>query len=280
MKGLAIIDSDEKFEKLLLGNYPLYDRSGISVSDFIRHRSQANVWGNTPTREGRTMLVDAFTNLQKVLVVFYGRHYNTCCEDVIAVLEENADVLRKFNDSFLQVKFEIVLSLFFQDVYKEKHFLVYPSMSMDTPIRCAALLKMYLSEEVKCARRQQGDDRDWELHPHSFFYSTEGEFNKNNFGKVSQKEEARTIPKKSNVATDEICIWNLGSQLKVEMGDGKEVECRNKDTCSKVHKPLNQTTTKEAKTTVDKMNNSRLKTSYGNKLITITGFKKLGVEFK
>ena len=64
------------------------------------------------------------------------------------------------------------------------------------------------------------------------------------------------------------------------MGNGKEVECRNKDTCSKVHKPLNQTTKKEAKTTVDKMNNSRLKTSYENKLITITGFKKLGVEFK
>ena len=101
LKGLAIIDNDDKFEKFLLGNYPLYDRSGISLSDFIRYRSQAYVWGNAPTREGRTMLVDAFTNLQKVLVVFYGRHYNTCCEDVIAVLEENADVLRKFNDSFL-----------------------------------------------------------------------------------------------------------------------------------------------------------------------------------
>ena len=188
LKGLAIIDNDDKFEKFLLGNYPLYDRSGISLSDFIRHRSQAYIWGNAPTREGRTMLVDAFTNLQKVLVVFYGMQYNTCCGDVIAVLEENADVLRKFNDSFLQVKFEMVLSQFFQDIYKEKHSFVYPSMSMDTPIRCAALLKIYLSEEVKCARRQQGDDRDWELHPHSFFYSTEEEFNKNNFGNVSQKE--------------------------------------------------------------------------------------------
>ena len=173
------------------------------------------------------MLVDAFTNLQKVLVVFYGMQYNTCCEDVIAVLEENADVLRKFNDSFLQVKFEMVLSQFFQDIYKEKHSLVYPSMSIDSPIRCAVLLKMHLGEEVKCARGQQGDDRNWELHPDSFFYSVEGEYNKNNFAKASQKEEARAVRCKSKVKTDEICLWNLGSSLKVEMANGREVECKN-----------------------------------------------------
>ena len=64
------------------------------------------------------------------------------------------------------------------------------------------------------------------------------------------------------------------------MGNGKEVECRNKDTCSKVHKPLNQTTKKEAKMTLDKMNNSKLKTSYESNLISMTGFKKLEVVFK
>ena len=102
LKGLTIIDNDDKFDKFLLGNYPLYDRSGISLSDFIRHRSQAYVWGNAPTREGRTMLVDAFTNLQKVLVISYGTHYNTCCEDVIAVLEEKAGVEKS---SFIAARF-------------------------------------------------------------------------------------------------------------------------------------------------------------------------------
>ena len=284
LKGLAIIDNDDKFEKFLLGNYPLYDRSGISLSDFIRHRSQAYVWGNAPTREGRTMLVDAFINLQKVLVVFYGTHYNSCCEDVINVLEENADVLRKFNDSFLQVKFEMVLSQFFQDIYKEKYSLVYSDMPMDTPVCCAALLRMYLSEEVKCARGLQGDERNWELHPHSFFYSVEGEYNKNTFAKATKKEEARAetraAHKKTKVESNEICIWNLGSLLQVEMSNGKIVECRNKDTCSRDHKPLNQTTKKDAKMVVDKMNNSKLKTSYEKKIISVTGFKKLGVAFQ
>ena len=283
LKGLAIIDDVDKFEKFLLGDYPLYDRSGISLSDFIRHRSLPYVWGNTPTREGRTMLVDAFTNFQKVLVVFYGTHYNNCCEDVVEVLEENADVLRKFNDSFLQVKFEMVLSQFFQDIYKEKNSLVYSSMSMDTPVRCAALLKTYLSEEVKCARGLQGDERNWELHPHSFFYSVEGEFNKNIFTKAARKEEvraeARSTSNKSKVE-NEICIWYLGSLLQVEMNNGKEVECRNKETCSRIHKPLNQTTKKEANMVVDKMNNSKLKTSFEKKMISVTGFKKLGVAFK
>lgn len=46
LEGFAIIDNEEKIEKLLLGNDTLYDRSGISLSDFIRHRSQAYVWGN------------------------------------------------------------------------------------------------------------------------------------------------------------------------------------------------------------------------------------------
>jgi hypothetical protein len=97
---------------------------------------------------------------------------------------------------------------------------------------------------------------------------------------VSQKEETRAAPKKSKVEIDVICVWNLGSLLKVEMGNGKEVECRNKVTCSKGHKPMNQTTKKEAKMTVDEMSNSKLKTSYESKLISMTGFKKLGVVFK
>ena len=151
---------------------------------------------------------------------------------------------------------------------------------MDTPIRCAALLKMHLGEEVKCARGQQRDDRNWELHPHSFFYSVEGEYNKNNFTKASQKEEARAVPCKSKVETNEICLWNLGSLLKVEMANGRKVECKKKESCDKVHKLLNETTKKEAMLVGDKMNNSKLKTSYEKKLISVTGFKNVGVAFK
>lgn len=116
LKGIPIVDNEQKLEKLLLGEYPLYDRTKISLSDLILYRERKYLWGNTPTREGRTMLVQAFTNFQKVMVVYFGMNYETCCDEVLNVLEENMDVLRKFNDSYLQVRFEMVLSRFFQDV--------------------------------------------------------------------------------------------------------------------------------------------------------------------
>lgn len=155
LKGLPIVDNEQKLEKLLLGEYPLYDRTGISLSDFILYRDHKYLWGNTPTREGRTMTVQAFTNFQKVMVVYFGSCYDTCCDDVLNVLEENKDVLRKFNDSYLQIRFEMVLSRFFQDVYKEKQSLIYPTMPMNSPVNCASLFKMYLCEEVKCAKGQK-----------------------------------------------------------------------------------------------------------------------------
>ena len=104
------------------------------------------------------------------------------------------------------------------------------------------------------------------------------------FQKATKKEEARAETRaaqnKTKVESNEIRIWNLGSLLQVEMSNGKIVECRNKDTCSRDHKPLNQTTKRDAKTVVDKMNNSKLKTSYEKKIISVTGFKKLGVAFQ
>ena len=119
------MDNEQKFEKLLLGEYPLYDRTGISLSEFILYSDHKYLWGNTPTREGRTMLVLAFTKFQKVMVMYFGMNCESYCDDVLNVLEENMDVLHKFNDSYLQVKFEMVISRFFQDVNKEKQSLVY-----------------------------------------------------------------------------------------------------------------------------------------------------------
>ena len=78
--GLPIVDNADKLEKLLLGDYPLYDRTGITLSDFIRYKKETYSWGHTPTREGRTLLEEAFTNLRKVMVIFHGYKYSTCCE--------------------------------------------------------------------------------------------------------------------------------------------------------------------------------------------------------
>lgn len=207
------------------------------------------------------------------MMVYFAMNFESCCDDALSVLEKNMDVLRKFNYSYLQVEFEMVLSRFFQDVYKEKQSLVYPRMSMDSPENCTALLKMYLGDEVKRAIGLKDEDQTWELHPHSYFYSVEGEHERNIFTKPTNHIETKVNPTVDK-EKKEICLWNLGSQLEVDMSNGKGVECRNKDLCSRIRKTLQSTRRKEAKETIDRMNNGKLKTSFESKLSSATDFKK------
>jgi hypothetical protein len=198
LKGFPVIDKGETLECLLLGNYALYDRAQISLADFIRHESTKVQWKNTPTRDGRTYFLEAFTNLQKVLVVYYGMHFITCCKDVIEILDEDDDVLRTFNDSYTQAKFEVVISQFFQDIYREKSSLLHPELLMDTPTKCAALLRTYMSDQVQAANGEKGKESNWEPHPHSFFYSAEGEYQKIKFS-----------PTPSDIVKSKICASGI-----------------------------------------------------------------------
>ena len=118
MKQLVKVqDNEETLELLLLGNYPIYDGSQISLKVFIRFKVDNIIWGRSPTRYGRLAFLDAFTNFQKVLVVYFGNDLSTCCEDIIEILIEEKDVLQNFNDSFIQVKLEMAISLFYQNPY-------------------------------------------------------------------------------------------------------------------------------------------------------------------
>ncbi len=146
---------------------------------------------------------------------------------------------------------------------------------MSSPENCAALLKMYLSEEVKCAKGQNNEDQNWELHPHSFFYSVEGEYNRNEFTKSNKQKETQIKFEKMDNEVKEICLWNLGSQMEVDMSNGKRVECRNTDLCTRIHKTVQKTTKKEAKTIIDKMNNGKLKISFESKFNSAANFKKI-----
>ena len=44
LKGLPIVDDETKHEQFILGVYPLYDRTGITLSDFIPYREKAYNW--------------------------------------------------------------------------------------------------------------------------------------------------------------------------------------------------------------------------------------------
>ena len=116
-------------------------------------------------------------------MVYFGNCYSTCFEDLLGILNEDDDVLQDYNDSYIQIKFEMTISLFYHDVYKERTSLNYPEMSMATPSQCAALLKHYLFEELQKARGLSENNK-WERHPHSKFYSQEGTFSKVIFHKA------------------------------------------------------------------------------------------------
>ena len=142
-------------------------------------------------------------------MVYFGNNYNTCFENVLEVLNEDDDILHDYNDSYIQIKFEMTISLFYHDVYKEKTSLNYPEMAKTTPTQCAALLKHYLFEELQRARGLSETNK-WERHPHSKFYSQEGTFSKVKFNKtiklgpkpVSEEKGANKLP----------CVWHLASQ--------------------------------------------------------------------
>ena len=112
LKGLPVYDDGRTLETFLLGDYSLYDRTLISLKDFMSFKSNSTKWGKSPTREGRAAFTDAFTNLQRVLVVYYGNDYSECCKDVLDVLNEDDDILQEYNDSYIQIKLEMAISLF------------------------------------------------------------------------------------------------------------------------------------------------------------------------
>ena len=48
LKGLPIQDDVKTLEMFLLGDYPLYDRSLISLKDFMSFKSDNIKWGKSP----------------------------------------------------------------------------------------------------------------------------------------------------------------------------------------------------------------------------------------
>ena len=69
------------------------------------------------------------------------------------------------------------------------------------------------------------------------------------------------------------CLWHFGSQLDIHTSNGKRVECRNKDKCSKVHRNITSITKKEAKIVVSTMNDGKLKNSFDTKVNSTNDFK-------
>ena len=275
LKGLPIYDNKDTLERLLLGDYPLYNRSKISLQDFLRHKLSSAQWGDAPTREGRASFTDAFTNFQQVLVVYFGYSFDKSFEEILELLQDDEDVLQEYNDSYIQIKMEMVISQFYQDIYKERTSLVHPDISMRTPKDCATLLKKYLHEEIMRAKGLAGMN-NWEKHPHSRFYAREGTFQKVNFGRKATsppKAAAQVKTDHSQSGDNGTCVWNLGSLIKATASNGQLVVCRNGKKCPMKHVQLREMTKSKAKEMVGNIANVKLRGSYERAVDNTTGFK-------
>jgi hypothetical protein len=256
LRGLPIQDNVEKLERFLLGDYPFYDRTQISLKDFADSNGDNFTWGRSATIYGRKAFEDVFKNLQKMLVVYFGNCYSACCEDVLEVLNDDNDILQEFNDNYIQIKLEMAISMFFHDVYKEKTSMNYPEMLMTTPSLCAALLKRYLYEEMQKAQGLSGSKK-WEAHPHSKFYAQEGTFRKILFKKVISQD---ANPVKHEKEINKLpCIWYAAEQLKVRNAKDQVITCR-KTLCEWPHRSLTQCSRGELIARADSL--GKLKTQY------------------
>ena len=157
----------------------------------------------------------------------------------------------------IQIKMEMTISQYYQDVYKERTSLVYPDISMRTPKYCATLLKKYLHEEIKKAKGLASMN-NWERHPHSRFYAREGTFQKVNFSRKTlppPKAAAQVTANHSQSNENGTCIWNLGSLIKATASNGQLIVCRNGTKCLMKHVQL-----KEIKKTKKNKKNKTKKT--------------------
>ena len=259
-----------------MGDYPLYDRSKISLQDFLRHKLPSAQWGDAPTREGRAAFTDAFTNFRQVLVVYFGYSFENSFKEILELLQEDEDILQEYNDSYIQIQMEMTISQYHQDVYKkERTSLVYPDISMRTPKHCATLLKKYLHEEIKKAIGLASMN-NWEKHPHSRFYAQEGTFQMVNFSRKtlpSPKAAAQVKANHSQSNENGTCIWNLGSLIKATASNGQLIVCRNGTKCLMKHVQLKEITKSRAKELVGNIANVKLRSSYERAVESTTGFK-------
>lgn len=231
---LEVCQTKAKLECILMGVYPQYDRSVISITDFLGNTSNKTSWTKEPSRQGRLLFLEAFRNVEKVFTVFYGSPYKECCMEMIRALDDEENIFQHYDDIYVYIQLEIILSKFFSDIRYERLPVIFTEMTMVTPVKCALLLQRHLHEGLLQARGTAVTG-NWETHPHSKFYSTEGTFRK------VTMPTTLTLPvtkiDKPSTASIACCPYHLAGQLGVLTAAGAIMSCTNKS-CKHPHSKL------------------------------------------
>lgn len=231
LKGIPVVDDLRKLKRFLLGNYHLYDRRSLGLTDF--QRCQTEPLSRTPTLIGRDILLQALKNVEKVLVVFWGGQFQGSFKPITDLLTEDTRVLRAYGDSYIGAQVEFTLAKVMYDFFKEERSVGYPAMDMRTPEACAAIFQKYWEDLVRGAKKE-GDVISWEPFPHSMFYTSEGLGSKivhrqttvvTKLNKEVGKIKVNDREKGSGYAS--YCKYHLGGELGLKDAKNKKLACGN-----------------------------------------------------
>ena len=236
ISDLPVFINKQKLDCVLLGTYPQYDRTVICLGDFLRTESKTVKWKREASRQGRITLGDALRNIEKVFEVFYGVPYKNCFNPILVALEDEGDVFDDYDDLYIAIQLEIIISKFYSDIRYERVPVVFPEMTMETPELCAMLLDRHLHFGLTQARGT-AITGNWEKQPHSKFYSSEGTYKK-----ILVTVTPPTAPVAKKVITAEtvlICPYHLAGQLGILSASGSVIKC-TADRCKNKHESIDK----------------------------------------
>jgi hypothetical protein len=126
-----------------------------------------------------------------------------------------------------------MISKFFSDIRYERTPVIFSTMTMESPEKCALLLQQHLQAGLTQARGA-APTGNWEKQPHSRFYSSEG-----TYSKVILTSLPSPVPPKKEIPpkTAGICPYHLAGQFNVLSVSGSTVVCTNNN-CKNRHATL------------------------------------------
>ena len=125
----------------------------ISLDDYLRQTSSKSVWKKKSSRQGRVLFVEALRNIKLVFTVFYGTHYRGCCAEIITAFEGDEAIFQNFDDLYVHIQLEMLLSKFYADIHYVKRPIVFNTMTMETTEKCAILLQHCSPNEARRGRK-------------------------------------------------------------------------------------------------------------------------------
>lgn len=129
ISDLPVFINKRKLDCILMGTYPQYGRTVICLGDFLRTDSTKVQWKKEASRQGRITLTDALRNVEKVFELFYGTPYKNCFATIIVAFEDEAEIFDDYDDLYISIQLEIIISRFFSDIKYEKIPVVFTEMT-------------------------------------------------------------------------------------------------------------------------------------------------------